>query len=95
MKLQNIFQFDTIVPFETKFSDDFVCCDKGISSDDEVAVHLKNIRNSLPLSFLFNLDMTVPVILIFWSLSERSSVSIRYPFFGCLNSSTLIVQSPR
>ena len=37
-----MFQFDkTIVPFESKFSDDFVCCDKGISSDDEVAVHFK------------------------------------------------------
>ena len=37
-----MFQFDTIVvSFESKFSDDFVYCDKSISSDDEVAVHLE------------------------------------------------------
>ena len=41
MKLPSMFQFDTIVSFESKFFDDFVCCDKGISSDDEVAVHLE------------------------------------------------------
>ena len=36
-----MFRFDTKVPFESKFSDDFVCCDKGITSDDEVSVHLE------------------------------------------------------
>lgn len=41
ISINDIFQFDTIVSFESKFSDDFVCCDKSIFSDDEVAVHFK------------------------------------------------------
>ena len=47
-----MFRFDTKVPFESKFSDDFVCCDKGISSDDEVAVHFK-YKKFLAVAFSF------------------------------------------
>lgn len=93
ISINDIFQFDTIV---FHLSQSFLMISFAVTKAYSPMMKLPsilNIRNSLPLSFLFNLDMTVPVILIFRSLSERSSVSIRSPFFRCLNFSTLVVQS--